>query len=134
METVIFTRNLLGGADTTFDTEPRCVLHSTAGYRIRRFARCLFYKCHDFRTDRKVRLLAETVLAQSALAIDEDERWCSVHLIGMHGVGNRPLPGGTIHTDRKSNAVLAQKSFQRYRRHRLVMLEHGVKTDHLDGV
>ena len=86
----------------------------------------------DRRSDRDVFLHTEGVTAHAPMAVDQHEAGGPLKAVAAHG--DRDRVGGVrcngIHAHRKANAVLVQKRFQRYRRHRGMVLEDRVQADH----
>ena len=76
---------------------------------------------------------SETVRAQAAAAIDEEQAWCAAQLIAPHGLRDRiPIAGG-IHADWELDSEFVKKNFERLGSHRVVILEDRVQTNDGDG-
>jgi hypothetical protein len=74
------------------------------------------------------------MLAQVAVAVDQQQARRSLHAVGLHHDRNRVARIGAwrIDADRKRDAVLVQERLQRDGRHRGVMFEHRMEACHGD--
>ena len=66
-----------------------------------------------------------------AVAADQNAGRCALHAIPAHRHRDRRSLPGLVHADRKGQPVFVNEGLQRHRRHRGVVLEHGVQSDHL---
>jgi hypothetical protein len=62
-------------------------------------------------------------------AVDEDQCGRAPHPVAVHGCWDRRARYRDIHAHRMGHTVFMQKSFERHRRHRRVVLENSMQAD-----
>src|SRR5690606_30939970 len=71
----------------------------------------------------------ECMFAQTAAAIDQNQRWRSLHCIGCHGLRNGAARPRAIDADGKSQTILTYEHLEGLGPHHIVMFKYGVNAD-----
>lgn len=90
----------------------------------------LLKQCVDFPNQNLIRIDAKLLFAQPTGAIDQKCGRRALHAIGAHGLRNRIVAARLIDADRERHAKFMKVDLKRLGCHDMVMLEHGVQTNH----
>ena len=99
-----------------------------------KFARAVGFfhqQTHHFRADAQIIDGAQIMTAKTALAIEHEQRWRALQLVGFHG-GGQLLAVGLIVGDGNGDAILLQEHLDLIRRLIVLLLEGHVQTKHGD--